>query len=155
VRARCSNLSVFFCSFSCRCRSLFLFQLSRIMTSDFFLFWINSEPTVFKVYPSRRASVSRERHKAKTVLTSTNFMFPDIIHRPVYFSEHIISETGFCLRLQVKPETESSLRNVVFWKINRMVILDKDRTMDNVWKQNICTNVPTFRSYLHKSYYRR
>jgi hypothetical protein len=31
------------------------------------------------------------------------------------------------------------------------VFLDKDRTMDNVQKHNICTNVPssqTFRSYL-------
>jgi hypothetical protein len=24
-------------------------------------------------------------------------------HRPVYFSEHNVSETGLCLRLQVKP----------------------------------------------------
>jgi hypothetical protein len=24
-------------------------------------------------------------------------------NRPVYFSKHIVSETGFCLRLQVKP----------------------------------------------------
>jgi hypothetical protein len=24
-------------------------------------------------------------------------------HRPVYFSKHNISETGFCLSLQVKP----------------------------------------------------
>jgi hypothetical protein len=24
-------------------------------------------------------------------------------HRPVYFSKHNVSETGFCLRLQVKP----------------------------------------------------
>jgi hypothetical protein len=37
-------------------------------------------------------------------------------------------------------ETESSLRNVVFWKINRMVFLDTDKTMDNVQKHNICTN---------------
>jgi hypothetical protein len=97
-------------------------------------------------------------------------MFLDIIHhpvfiwknRPVYFSKHKVSETGFCLRLWVKPthlspinraspyfrtigsgfylktETESSLQNVVFWKINRTVSLDKDRTMDNVQKHNIC-----------------
>jgi hypothetical protein len=81
----------------------------------------------------------------------------------VYFSKHNVSETEFCLRLQVKPtqlgpidraspyllktETESSLRNVVFLKINRTVL---DKTMDNVKKHNICTNVPssqTFRSY--------
>jgi hypothetical protein len=30
-------------------------------------------------------------------------MFWDIIHRPVYFSKHSVSDTGFCLRLQVKP----------------------------------------------------
>jgi hypothetical protein len=30
-------------------------------------------------------------------------MFLDIIHRPVYISEHNISETGFCLPPQVKP----------------------------------------------------
>jgi hypothetical protein len=30
-------------------------------------------------------------------------MFLDIFHRPVYFSKHNVSETGFCLRLQVKP----------------------------------------------------
>jgi hypothetical protein len=41
---------------------------------------------------------------------STNNIFLDIVHRfvssknrPVYFSKHIFSETGFCLRLQVKP----------------------------------------------------
>jgi hypothetical protein len=28
-------------------------------------------------------------------------MFLDIIHRPVYISKHNVSETGFCLRLQV------------------------------------------------------
>jgi hypothetical protein len=30
-------------------------------------------------------------------------MFLDIIHRPLYISKHNVSETGFCLRLQVKP----------------------------------------------------
>jgi hypothetical protein len=30
-------------------------------------------------------------------------MFLDIIHRPVYISKHNVSQTGFCLRLQVKP----------------------------------------------------
>jgi hypothetical protein len=41
-------------------------------------------------------------------------------------------------------ETESSLQNV-FWKINRMLFLDKDRMIDNVQKYNICTM-----SYGHK-----
>jgi hypothetical protein len=27
----------------------------------------------------------------------------DIIHRPVFYLEHNVSETGFCLRLQVEP----------------------------------------------------
>jgi hypothetical protein len=30
-------------------------------------------------------------------------MFLDTLHRPVYISKHNVSETGFCLRLQVKP----------------------------------------------------
>jgi hypothetical protein len=42
---------------------------------------------------------------------NTNIMFLDIIHRPVsiqkhrpvYFPKYNVSETGFCLRLQVKP----------------------------------------------------
>jgi hypothetical protein len=42
-------------------------------------------------------------------------------------------------RFYLKTETESGLRSVVFWKINRMVFLDKDRTMDIVQKHNICT----------------
>jgi hypothetical protein len=32
----------------------------------------------------------------------------------------------------LKTETESSLRNVVLWKINRMMFMDKDRTVENV-----------------------
>jgi hypothetical protein len=88
-------------------------------------------------------------------------MFLDIIHRlvfmqkhrHVYFSKHNVSETGFCLRLQVKHTTQldlidraspylrSGLRNVVFCKTNRTVFLDKDRTMDNVQKHNIYTKI--------------
>jgi hypothetical protein len=79
-------------------------------------------------------------------------------HRPVYISKHNVSETGFCLRLRVKPtqlspidrarlefgtssidwaqlskfcpktEIESSLRNVVFWNINRTVFYIKTWT---------------------------
>jgi hypothetical protein len=44
-------------------------------------------------------------------------------------------------RFYLKTETEPSLRNVVFWNINRKVFLDKDRTMGNVQKHNICTTV--------------
>jgi hypothetical protein len=94
-------------------------------------------------------------------------------HCHVYFSKHNVLVTGFCPHLQVKPtqlgpidraspylwtscidwaklnrfdlkmETESSLRNVVFWKINRTVFLDEDRMMDNV------PSSQTFRSYFH------
>jgi hypothetical protein len=32
----------------------------------------------------------------------SNIMFLDIIHRPVYITKHNVSETGFCLRLQIK-----------------------------------------------------
>jgi hypothetical protein len=76
--------------------------------------------------------------------------------RPVSLSKHNVSETEFCLRHQAKPtqlgpvgragpylrtqNTEYSLRNY---------IIDKDKTMDNVQKRNIYTNVQskqTFRS---------
>jgi hypothetical protein len=53
-------------------------------------------------------------------------------------------------RFYLKMETESSLRNVVFYNINRTVFLDKDRMMDNIQKHSICSNVQssqTFRSY--------
>jgi hypothetical protein len=46
-------------------------------------------------------------------------------------------------RFYLKTETESSLRNTMFWNINRK--------MDYVQKYNICTKAPssrTFRSYL-------
>jgi hypothetical protein len=84
-------------------------------------------------------------------------------HRPVYFSRHDVTEIGFRFALQVnllswaqsielvsvsedraqvsrfylKTETESSFRNVVFWKINRTMFLDKDKMMGNVQKYNI------------------
>jgi hypothetical protein len=35
--------------------------------------------------------------------TGTNIVFLDIIHRPVFITKHNVSETGLCLRLQVKP----------------------------------------------------
>jgi hypothetical protein len=48
----------------------------------------------------------------------------------------------------LKTERESSLRNVVFWKINKTVFLDEYRTMDNV--QNIII-VPKFYLVLQTS----
>jgi hypothetical protein len=53
-------------------------------------------------------------------------------------------------RSYLKTETECSLRNTVFWKNKHDSVLDKDKTMDNVQKRNIFTNVPpsrTLRSY--------
>jgi hypothetical protein len=34
---------------------------------------------------------------------NTDIMYLDIIQRPVYISKLNVSETGFCLRFQVKP----------------------------------------------------
>jgi hypothetical protein len=102
-------------------------------------------------------------------------MFLDIIqclvlskNRPVYFSKHNVSETGFCLRLQVKPTqlgpidrdspclrigpnfTEDGDRIIsetsCFEKETRQ-FLDKDKTMGNVQKHNICTNVSFFTNF--------
>jgi hypothetical protein len=39
----------------------------------------------------------------------------------------------------LKTKTESSLRNIVFCNIDRMVFSDKDGMTDNVQKHNICT----------------
>jgi hypothetical protein len=73
------------------------------------------------------------------VLSLSNTLSPEIWTRSIDWAQPS--------RFYLKTETESSLRNVVFWKINRTVFLDKD----NVQKHNICTNVPssqTFRPYL-------
>jgi hypothetical protein len=50
-------------------------------------------------------------------------------------------------RFFLKMETESSLWNVVFWNINRTVLLGKDKMMENVQKYNICTNVPLSQTF--------
>jgi hypothetical protein len=126
----------------------------------------------------------RYNHQYNSESITLNFMYKYYVsghypssrfylkHHPVYILKHNVSETGFCLRLHVKPtqlgsidragpeigtssvdwaqlnrfymktETESSLRNVVFSIINK--------TMANVQKHNICSTVPssqTFRSY--------
>jgi hypothetical protein len=60
---------------------------------------------------------------------------PEIGSSPVNWAQL----NRFCLR----TETESSHRNDAFRKIKRTVFLDKDRTMDNVQKLNICTNICT------------
>jgi hypothetical protein len=48
-------------------------------------------------------------------------------------------DSGQLSRFYLKTKTECSLRNVVFCNINRMVSLDRDRTMDNAQKHNIRT----------------
>jgi hypothetical protein len=55
-------------------------------------------------------------------------------------------------RFYLKTETEYSLRNVVLWKINKTVFLDKDRTMDNVQKHNICTTSSLLSTVLVRSF---
>jgi hypothetical protein len=50
-------------------------------------------------------------------------------------------------RFYLKAVTEPSLRNVVLCNINRTVSVDKNRTMDNVQKHNICTNVPSSQTF--------
>jgi hypothetical protein len=51
-------------------------------------------------------------------------------------------------------QRQNPVPEMLFSKINRMVLLDKDRRMDNVQKHNIHTNVQsqTFRSYIFYNY---
>jgi hypothetical protein len=51
-------------------------------------------------------------------------------HRPVYFSKPNVSETGFSLRLKVKPTQLGPIDRASPYL--RMMFLDKNRTMDNV-----------------------
>jgi hypothetical protein len=73
-----------------------------------------------------------------------NIVFLDIIHRPVLFN---VSETGFCLCVQDKPTCAQSIKLVPIWvgfTLRRRrfqfpkCILNKNRTMDDVEKHNIC-----------------
>jgi hypothetical protein len=85
-----------------------------------------------------------------------------------FIKNYNISETGFCLRLQVKPTqlgpidiASPYLRTIGFNQLGfpedgdriqspKRCVLNKSRTMDNVQKGNICINVPpsqSFRSY--------
>jgi hypothetical protein len=69
-----------------------------------------------------------------------------LFFRTQHFGDWILSPSSGNT-YSVGPVSET-----LFWKINRRVFLDKDRTMDKVQKCNICINVPssqTFRSYLH------
>jgi hypothetical protein len=112
-------------------------------------------------------------------------MFLNIIHRlslsknmVLFIFQKNVSEAEFYLRLQAYPAlspeigtssidwiqlsrfylnsyTESSLRNVVVWKINGTVFLDKDRMMDNDQKRNICNKKISFFSSPPSNVYRR
>jgi hypothetical protein len=64
--------------------------------------------------------------------SSKNIMFLDIIH---LYLENTVLFIFQLSRFYLKKETESSLRNFVFWKINRTMFLDKDKTNDNVQKK--------------------
>jgi hypothetical protein len=104
----------------------------NLTTSSFLLLKVCDDGTAVQILCFRTLSIVLSL--SKTVL--------------FYFSKHNVSETGFCLRLQVKPtqlgptisgleigtssmngaqlirfylktETESSFRNVMFWKMNR------------------------------------
>jgi hypothetical protein len=58
----------------------------------------------------------------------------DLKGRSLQFLSAVLSPVDLAQlsRLYLKQETESSLRNVSFLKINRTMFLDNDRTMDNV-----------------------
>jgi hypothetical protein len=62
-----------------------------------------------------------------------------------------LSKIPYCLFFKTSFRRQNSVS--VFRRKNKQDFnLDKDKTMDNVQKHNICTNVPsaqTFRSYLH------
>jgi hypothetical protein len=108
-------------------------------------------------------------------------MFLDIIHHPVfifvYISKQNVSETGFCFRLQVKPNRLDPIDNAIpnlrtgaVWaqlswfslktgdriqspkrcvmKYKQYGVLDKNMTMDDVQKHNIYTNVPLLQTFI-------
>jgi hypothetical protein len=64
------------------------------------------------------------------MVISTNIMFLDIILSPEIRPSSI--DWVRLIRFYLKTETESSLRNVVFWKINRTEFLGKDRVSRNI-----------------------
>jgi hypothetical protein len=73
-----------------------------------------------------------------------------------YFETHNVSETGFCLRLLVEPTQLGPIERASPWAENpvseTLCVLNKNRTMDNVQKQNYCVNIPssqTCRFYLY------
>jgi hypothetical protein len=55
---------------------------------------------------------------------------------------HYFYRLGQLSRFYLTTERESSLWNVVF-QIQREQCLDKNRTVDNVQKYNVCINLPS------------
>jgi hypothetical protein len=53
--------------------------------------------------------------------------------RPVYISKHKVSETGFCLRLQVNPTQLGSINRASPYL----------RTVDNIQEHINCTKLPS------------
>jgi urease beta subunit len=51
-------------------------------------------------------------HHQHVLEGSKNIVFLDVIRRPDYISKHNVSETGFRLRLQVKPTQAQSIELV-------------------------------------------
>jgi hypothetical protein len=79
-------------------------------------------------------------------------MFLDIIHRLVHLKKkNNFSETGFCLRPQVKPTQLDPIDRASPYLQTPMSVTQED----NIQKHNTCNNIPssqTFRSYLHNQY---
>jgi uncharacterized protein YxeA len=67
-------------------------------------------------------------------------------NRSVYFSEHNVSETEFCLRPQVEPTQLDPIDRASPY----LQTFKYRKTVDNVQKHDTCSNVPssqTFKSY--------
>jgi hypothetical protein len=62
----------------------------------------------------------------------------EALRQRTIMTEIITGEKRYSLWFQ----QENKFSHFVFWKINRMVFLDKDMKMDNVQQHNICTNAP-------------
>jgi hypothetical protein len=57
------------------------------------------QPLPYKSFDIRNSLIT----PVLEIMHSVHITILDIIHRPVLYLNHDISETGFCLRLQVEP----------------------------------------------------
>jgi hypothetical protein len=69
---------------------------------------------------------------------NTNIMFLVIIYRPVYISKLNVSETGFCLRLQVKRTHLSSIDRARTYVYVRTLSQHQDRVYRPSTAQTTC-----------------